>query len=66
VVILILATTPFSYENQNQGETIKLLNTYDPIKLSFSAVAKLASKGEYKDYNSQESYDPGKKGALTW
>jgi hypothetical protein len=66
VVFLILAIISFSYENQNQEEAMKLLNVYDRIKLSFSAVVKLASKGEYKDYNSQESYDPGKKGAFVW
>jgi hypothetical protein len=52
VVLFILATTPFSYKNQNQGEAIELLNAYDRIKLSFPAVVKLASKGEYEDYNS--------------
>jgi hypothetical protein len=40
------------YKNQNQEEAIKLLDAYNRIKLSFSAVVKLASKGEYKDYNS--------------
>jgi hypothetical protein len=64
VAILILATTSFLYKNQNQGEAIKLLNTYDQIKLFLSVVAKLANKDKYKDYNSQESYNPGKKGAL--
>jgi hypothetical protein len=64
VVILILATISFLYENQNQGEAIELLNTYNQIKLFLSVVAKLASKNKYKDYNSQESYNPGKKGAL--
>jgi hypothetical protein len=64
VVILILAIILFLYKNQNQGEAIKPLDTYDQIKLSFSAVVKLVNKDEYKDYNSQESYDPGKKGAF--
>jgi argininosuccinate lyase len=64
VIILILATTPFLYKNQNQEEAIKLLNAYNQIKLSLSAVARLVSKNKYKDYNSQESYDPGKKKAL--
>jgi hypothetical protein len=52
VVIPIPATTPFSYENQNQGEAIEPLDAYNQIKLSLSAVARLASKDEYKDYNS--------------
>jgi hypothetical protein len=64
VIILILATTPFLYKNQNQKEAIKPLNAYNWIKLSLSTIARLASKDKYKDYNSQESYDPGKKEAL--
>ena len=66
VVIPIQATTPFSYKDQNQGEAIEPLDAYDRIKLSLSAIARPASEDEYKDYNSQESYDPGKKGALAW
>ena len=66
MVIPILATTPFSYKNQNQGEAVELLDAYNRIKLSLSAIARLASKDEYKDYNLQELYDPGKKGALVW
>jgi hypothetical protein len=34
--------------------------------LSLCSVARPASEDEYEDYNSQESYDPGKKGALVW
>jgi hypothetical protein len=64
VVIPIPATTPFLYKNQNQEEAVELLDAYDRIKLSLSTVAKPASKDEYEDYNSQESYDPSKKGAL--
>ena len=37
---------------------------YDRIKASLETVARLASKDEYKDYNSQESYDLSIKGAL--
>jgi hypothetical protein len=44
---------------------IKLLNAYDQIKLSLSAVTRLVNKDKYKkNYNSQELYDPGKKEAL--
>jgi len=32
--------------------------------LSLYIIARLASKDKYKDYNSQESYNPGKRGAL--
>ena len=34
--------------------------------MSLCSIARPASKDEYKDYNSQESYDSGKKGALAW
>ena len=34
--------------------------------MSLWAVARPASEDEYEDYNSLESYDPGKRGALTW
>ncbi len=55
----------FSYEKQNKKEAIKPLNTYDYIKMSLKTVTKPASEDEYEDYNSQESYDPGTKRALT-
>jgi hypothetical protein len=31
-----------------------------------SVVIRPSSGDEYVDYNSEESYDPGKKGALAW
>ncbi len=55
----------FSYKKQNKGEAIKPLDTYNCIKTSFETVARPVSEDEYKDYNSQESYDPSIKGALT-
>jgi hypothetical protein len=61
-----LTTIPFSYEKQNKGEAAKPLDTYDRIKASLETVARPASEDEYEDYNSQESYDPGTKGALAW
>jgi len=54
------------YKKQNQGEAAELLDTYDRIKASLKTVARPASKDEYEDYNSHESYDPGTKGALAW
>ena len=42
------------------------LDAYDRIALSLQAVARPASEDEYEDYNSLESYDPGKQGALKW
>jgi hypothetical protein len=65
VVILVLVGTPFLYENQNQVE-LQELDAFDWITLSLRSVARPASEDEYKDYNSQESYDPSKKGALAW
>ena len=61
-----LTITPFSYDKQNQGKATEPLDTYDRIKALLKTVARPASKDEYKDYNSQESYDPGSKGALVW
>ena len=63
VVISVPASIHFSYENQNQAE-LQELDTFDRIALSLRSIARLASEDEYKDYNSQESYDPSKKGAL--
>ena len=64
MVILFPTTTPFSYENQNQIKPQEL-DTFDQIALSLHSVTKLVSEDEYEDYNSQESYEPGKKEALT-
>ena len=63
MVILVPTTTPFSYENQNQAE-LQELDTYDRIALSLRSVTRPASEDEYEDYNLQELYKPGKKGAF--
>ena len=42
------------------------LDVFDRITLSFRSIARPVSENEYEDYNSQESYDPGKKKTLTW
>ena len=55
---------PFSYDNAFKEP--KELNAFDRIALSLCSVARPASKDEYKDYNSQESYVLSKKGALAW
>ncbi len=65
MVIPVPASTPFSYENQNQAE-LQELDAFDQITLFLHSVARPASKYEYKDYNLQELYNPGKKGALAW
>ena len=51
MVIPVLASTPFSYENQNQAE-LRELDAFDRIALSLRSVARPASKDEYEDYNS--------------
>ena len=63
VVIPISTVIPFSYKTQDQVEPQEL-DAYDRIALSLRSIARPASEDEYEDYNSQESYDPGKKGAL--
>jgi hypothetical protein len=65
VIIPVPITTPFSYENQNQAEP-RELDTFDRIVLSFRSVIKLVSEDEYENYNSQESYEPGKKEVFAW
>jgi hypothetical protein len=56
--------TPFSYDNPSQD--IPEMDPFDKIALSLRTVARPASEDEYEDYNSQDSYDPGKRGALAW
>jgi hAT family C-terminal dimerisation region len=65
VVIPVPTTIPFSYENQNQAEPRKL-NTFNRIILSFRSVTRPVNEDEYEDYNSQKSYESGKKRALAW
>jgi hypothetical protein len=50
----------------NPSKEPKELDAFDEIVLSLQSVAHPSSEDEYKDYNSQESYNPGKKGALAW
>jgi hypothetical protein len=63
-VVLLPTIVPFSYNNLSRE--VRELDTFDQIVLSLQQVARPASKNEYKDYNSQESYAPGKAGALAW
>jgi hypothetical protein len=58
------ALSTFSYDNPAQKP--KELDAFDLIALSLRSVARPASEDEYEDYNSQESYAPGKQGALRW
>jgi hypothetical protein len=63
VIISILIIISFSYENQNQAEPRKL-NIFNRIFLFFRSVTKPASENEYENYNSQKSYESGKKKAF--
>jgi hypothetical protein len=54
--------TPFSYSNPSQD--ILEMDSFNKIALSLRTVARPASEDEYKDYNSQDSYNPRKRGAL--
>jgi hypothetical protein len=62
-VIPLSITPTFSYGSKPSQE-LPELDAFDRIALSLRSVARPASEDEYEDYNSQESYDPGKKGAL--
>jgi len=63
-VVPLQTTLTFLYNNPSQE--LPELDTFDRIALSLCSVARPASEDEYEDYNSQESYDPGKRGALAW
>jgi len=54
----------FSYDNPSKEP--KELDTFDQIALSLRLVARPASEDEYEDYNSQDLFGAGKKGALVW
>jgi hypothetical protein len=56
--------TPIAFSYDTPSQELPELDAFDWIALSLHSVAWPASEDEYKDYNSQESYDPSKKGAL--
>jgi hypothetical protein len=56
---LIIPTTSSSQEP-------KALNIYDRLALVLQSVTRPISGDEYIDFNIEESYNPGKKGALIW
>ena len=64
VVVPVSGDILFSYGTSSY-ELLEL-DEFDRIALSLRLVARLASEDEYEDYNSQDSYDPGKRGALAW
>jgi hypothetical protein len=69
---LPVATSALSYDrsfqklSQKPSQEPKELDTYDRIALTLRLVARPSSEDEYVDYNSEDSYDPSKKGALAW
>jgi hypothetical protein len=60
----VVIPTPLAFLYNSLSREPPELNTFDWIALSLKAVARPASKDEYKDYNSLKSYDLGKQGAL--
>jgi hypothetical protein len=56
------------YKNQNPNKPVEPeeLDAYDRIALARLSVARPSSADEFEDYNSQELYNLGKKGALAW
>ena len=60
----MLNTIPFIYGTSLSSSKLLELDKFNRIALSLYIIARLASKDKYKDYNSQESYNPGKRGAL--
>ena len=63
---IIVLLTPLAFLYNNPSRELLELNAFDRIALSLCAVARLASKDKYEDYNLLESYNPSKKGALAW
>ncbi len=64
MIISIPTIIFFSYENQNQTEP-RELDIFNRIILSLRSVTRPVNEDEYEDYNSQKSYEPGKKRTLT-
>jgi hypothetical protein len=63
MIILIPIITPFSYENQNQIKS-REFDIFNRIILFLRSVTRPANENEYKNYNSQESYESDKKRAF--
>ena len=61
-----MTPTPLAFSYNSLSCELLELDTFDQIALSLRAVAWPASEDKYKDYNSLESYDPGKQEALAW
>ena len=62
---LPLAILALLYNHSSQEP--RELDAFDQIVLTLRlAVIRLSSRDKYIDYNSEELYNPGKKGALAW
>jgi hypothetical protein len=58
-----MPTSP-AFSHDSLSHEIPELDAFDRIALSFTAVARPASQDKFKNYNSLESYNLGKKGAF--
>jgi len=65
IPLLSSNVVPFSYGKEPSQEP-SVLDSFDRITQSLRSVIRPASEDEYEDYNSQESYNVGKQGALAW
>ena len=63
--VQILQPNPLAFQ-YGSNKVPKDLDVFEQIALSLQTVTRLASEDEYKDYNSGDSYKPGKIGALGW
>ena len=60
-------TTPivsYNHSFQEPSQEPKVLDTYNRLALALQLVTRLSSGDEYVDFNLEDLYDPGKKGAL--
>jgi hypothetical protein len=53
-----------AFRQKGSSHELLELDIYNRIALSLRVEARPASQDEFEDYNSLESYNPGKKGAL--
>ena len=60
----IITPIPLAFRQKGSSHEPLELDTYDRIALSLRAEARPVSQDEFEDYNSLESFNPSKKGAL--
>ena len=61
---LIIPAVLYDRSSQEPSQEPKALDTYNRLALALQLVARPSSGDEYVDFNLEDSYDPGKKGAL--